>query len=134
VGLTRRKHLIYSLGWNENSFVFDLNGSYLGEFPKRPLTMLYVTNAQFYHVNNDTYFKERSIDTIFKVSAESLIPHIIFETGNFSVPYEYKWWLPEKRKNVNFIFINKILENSNWTYVLIEKESIDYFALYNKSK
>jgi len=85
-------------------------------------------------VNNDTYFKERSIDTIFKVSAESLIPHIIFETGNFSVPYEYKWWLPEKRKNVNFIFINKILENSNWTYVLIEKESIDYFALYNKSK
>lgn len=186
--------LIYSQGWNENSLVFDLNGSYLGEFPlptpirgmenpsfiwsysylkdsilvgyypnilgveskllatfnqngeqikvfpnrnvfpKRPLTMLDVTDAQFYHMNNDTYFKERSIDTVFKVSAESLIPHIIFETGKFSVPYEYKWWPPEKRKNVNFIFINKILENNNWIHVILEKESIDYFALYNKSK
>lgn len=185
--------LIYSLGWNENSIVFDLNGTYLGEFPlpnpirgmenpsfiwsysylkdsilvgyypnilgietklltafnqkgeqikvfpnrnvfsKRPLTMLDVTDAQFYHANNDTYFKERSIDTVFKVSTESLNPHIIFKTGSFSVPYEYKWWPPEKRKNANFIFINKILENSNWIYVLIEKESNGYFALYKKS-
>ena len=186
--------LIYSLGWNENSLVFDLNGNFLGEFPlpssvrgmenpsfilnysylkdsvlvgyypnipgietkllatfnqkgeqikvfpnrnvfpKRPLTMLDLMDAEFYHVNSDTYFKEKSIDTVFKVNAESLIPHIIFETGKFSVPYEYKWWPPEKRKNVNFIFVNQILENSNWIYVLVGKESVDYFALYNKPK
>lgn len=184
--------LIYSLGWNQNSLVFDLNGSFLGEFPlpssvrgmenpsfilsysylkdsilvgyypnilgietkllatfnqkgeqikvfpnrnvfpKRPLTMLDLMDAEFYHVNSDTYFKEKSVDTVFKVNAESLIPHIIFETGKFSVPYEYKWWPPEKRKNVNFIFVNKILENSNWIYVLAAKESVDYFALFNK--
>ena len=184
--------LIYSLGWNENSLVFDLTGRFLGEFPlpssvrgmenpsfiwkysylkdsvlvgyypnilgtetkllatfnqkgeqikvfpnrnvfpKRPLTMLDLMDAEFYHVNSDTYFKEKSVDTVFKVNAESLIPHIIFETGELSVPYEYKWWPPEQRKNVNFIFVNLILENSNWIYVLVEKESADYFALYNK--
>jgi len=186
--------LIYSLGWNENSLVFDLNGSFRGEFPlpssvrgienpsfiwsysylkdsvlagyypnilgtetkllatfnqkgeqikvfpnrnvfpKRPLTMLDLMDAEFYHVNSDTYFKEKSVDTVFRVNAESLIPHIIFETGKLSVPYEYKWWPPEKRKNVNFIFVNQILENSNWIYVLAGKESVDYFALYNKPK
>lgn len=184
--------LIYSLGWNENSLVFDLAGSYLGEFPlpssvrgmenpsfiweysylkdsvlvgyypnilgaetkllvtfnqegeqikvfpnrnvfpKRPLTMLDLMDAEFYHVNGDTYFKERSIDTVFRVNAESLIPHIIFETGELSVPYEYKWWPPEKRKNVNFIFVDQILENSKWIYVLVEKESVEYFGLFNK--
>jgi len=39
-----------------------------------------------------------------------------------------------KEKKCKFLFIIKILENSNWIYVLIEKESIDYFALNNKSK
>jgi hypothetical protein len=94
--------------------------------------MLDLTDAHFYHVNGDTYFKERSIDTVFKVNSESMIPHIIFETGELSVPYEYKWWPPEKRKNVKFIFVNEILENSKWIYVLAAKESVDYFALYNK--
>lgn len=103
-------------------------------FPKRPLKMLDVTDALFYHVNTDTYFKERSVDTVFRVNAESLIPHIIFDMGKFTVPYEYKWWPVDKRQNVDFIFINKILENRNWIHFLIEKESINYFALYNKSK
>lgn len=184
--------LIYSLGWNGNSLVFDLNGNFRGEFPlpssvrgmenpsfinrysylkdsilvgyypnilgietkllatfnqkgeqikvfpnrnvfpKRPLKMMDLTDAHFYHAAGDTYFKERSVDTVFKVNAESLIPHIIFETGKFSVPYEYKWWTLEERKNVNFIFINEILENSKWLFVLAAKESVDYFALYNK--
>jgi hypothetical protein len=66
------------------------------------------------------------------VNAESLIPHIIFETGKFSVPYEYRWWTLNERKNVNFIFVNEILENSDWIFVLAAKESVDYFALYNK--
>jgi hypothetical protein len=63
-----------------------------------------------------------------------LIHHLIFETGKFSVPYEYKWWPAEERQKVNFILVNKIFENSNWIHVLVEKESIDYFALYNKIK
>jgi len=186
--------LIYSLGWHNNSLVFDLNGKYQGEFPlpspirgmenpsfiwsysylgdsilvgyypnilgietkllstfnqkgeqinvfpnrnvfpKRPLTMLDVTDAQFYHVNNDTYFKERSVDTVFKVNEESLKTHIIFKTDKFSVPYEYKWWTLEKRKNVNFIFVNNIIENSNWIIVRVDKESVEYIALFNKLK
>jgi len=36
-----------------------------------------------------------------------------------------------KEKKCKFLFINKILENSNWIYVLIEKESIDDFAPFN---
>lgn len=186
--------LIYSLGWHNNSLIFDLNGKYQGNFPlpspirgmenpsfiwsycylgdsilvgyypnilgvetkllstfkqngkqinvfpnrnvfpKRPLTMLDVTDAQFYQVNNETYFKERSIDTVFNVNAKSLKPHAIFTTDKFSVPYEYKWWTFEQRKNVDFIFVNKIIENSNWIIVQVEKESVEYFGLYNKLK
>ena len=103
-------------------------------FPKRPLKMLDLLDAQFYCFNNNTYFKERSIDTVYMVNEKYLIHHLIFETGKFSVPYEYKWWPPKERQKVNFILVNKIFENSSWIHVLVEKESIDYFALYNKIK
>ena len=39
---------------------------------------------------------------------------------------------PFKRFNVNFIFVDQILENSKWIYVLVEKESVEYFGLFNK--
>jgi hypothetical protein len=102
-------------------------------YPKRPLKMLDLLDAQFYYMDNNTYFKERSNDTTFKVTEKSLIPHLIFEMGKFSVPYEYKWWPPEERKKVNFIFVNKIFENSYWIHLLAEKESVEYFVLYNKT-
>jgi len=101
-------------------------------YPKRPLKMLDLLDAQFYYMDNNTYFKERSNDTAFKVTEKSLIPHLIFEMGKFSVPYEYKWWPPEERKKVNCILVNKIFENSYWIHLLAEKESVEYFVLYNK--
>lgn len=101
-------------------------------YPKRPLKMLDLLDAQFYYTNSNTYFKERSNDTVYKVTEVSMLPHIIFELGKFSVPYEYKWWTLEERQNVNFILINKILENSLWIHILAEKESVDYYILYNK--
>jgi hypothetical protein len=185
--------LICSLGWNDNSMVFDLNGKFLGEFPlpsavrgmenpsfilrysylkdsvlvgyypnvlgvetkllitfnqrgeqikvfpnrnvfpKRSLTMLDLTDAEFYHWDGDTYFKEKSVDTVFRVNAEAMIPHIVFESGKYKIPYEYKWWPPEKRQKSDFIFINKILENSKWIHIQVEKGSVEYSALYNKS-
>ena len=101
-------------------------------YPKRPLKMLDLLDAQFYYMDNNTYFKERSNDTAFKVTEKSLIPHLIFEMGKFSVPYEYKWWPPEERQKVDFILVNKIFENSFWIHILAERESVEYFALYNK--
>jgi hypothetical protein len=103
-------------------------------YPKRPLKMLDLLDAQFYNMNNDTYFKERSNDTVFLVTEKALIPHLLFEMGKYSVPYEYKWWPPEERQKVNFILVNKIFENSNWIHVQVEKESVEYFVLYNKLK
>jgi hypothetical protein len=101
-------------------------------YPKRPLKMLDLLDAQFYLMNNNTFFKERSNDTVFLVTEKALVPHILFEMGKYSVPYEYKWWPPEERQKVNFILVNKIFENSNWIDVLVEKESVEYFVLYNK--
>ena len=89
-------------------------------------------DAQFYNMNNSTYFKERSVDTVFQVTENRLIPHLIFEMDKFSVPYEYKWWPPEEREKVNFIIVNKIFENSSWIHIQIEKESVKYFALFDK--
>jgi hypothetical protein len=103
-------------------------------FPKRPLKTLSLLDAQFYHMNKNTYFKEKSNDTVFLVTEKALIPHLLFEMGKYSVPYEYKWWPPEERQKVNFILVNKIFENSNWIHILVEKESVDYFVLYNKIK
>jgi hypothetical protein len=102
-------------------------------YPKRPLKMLDLLDAQFYYMNNNTYFKERSNDTVFKVTEKSLIPHLIFELGKFSVPYEYKWWPPEERNKVNYILVNNIFENSYWIHLLAEKESIQYFVLFDKT-
>ena len=101
-------------------------------YPKRQLKMLDLLDAKFYYLNNKTYFKERSIDTVYKVTEKTLIPHIIFEMGKFSVPYEYKWWPPEERKKVNYILVNKIFENNTWIHILAGKESVEYFAMYNK--
>jgi hypothetical protein len=101
-------------------------------YPKRPLKMLDLLDAQFYYMENNTYFKERSDDTVFKVTEKSLTPHLIFEMGKFTVPYEYKWWPPEERKKVNFILVNNIFENSTWVHILAEKESIEFFGMYNK--
>jgi hypothetical protein len=94
--------------------------------------MLDLLDAQFYYMENNTYFKERSIDTVFKVAEKSLTPHLIFEMGKFTVPYEYKWWPPEERKKVNFILVNNIFENSSWVHILAQKESVEFFGLYNK--
>jgi len=101
-------------------------------YPKRPLKMLDLLDAKFYYMENNTYFKERSNDTLFKVTEKALIPHLIFEMGKFSVPYEYKWWPPEERKKVNFILVDNIFENGSWIHILAEKESVEFFGLYNK--
>jgi hypothetical protein len=101
-------------------------------YPKRPLKMLDLMDAQFYYLNNNTYFKERSIDTVYKVTEKTLSPHLVFEIGKYSVPYEYKWMTSEERKKVNYIFVNKIFENNTWIHILAEKEAVEYIAMYNK--
>ena len=101
-------------------------------YPKRPLKMLDLLEGRFYYWDNSTYFKERANDTVFKVTQKTLIPHVIFAMGKFSVPYEYKWWLPEERKKADLIVVNNIFENSSWIHVMADKESVEYFALYNK--
>lgn len=118
--------------------VFNQKGEVIKVFPnrnvyaKRPLKMLDLLEGKFSFMDNTTYFKERSNDTVFKVTEKSLIPHIIFEMGKFSVPYEYKWWTPEERKKVDFILVNNIFENTSWIHILAEKESVEFFGLYNK--
>lgn len=101
-------------------------------YPKQPLKMLDLMEGQFYFIDNSTYFKERSCDTVFRVSKKSLIPHLIFETGKYTVPYTYKWMIPEERRKVDYIIVNKIFENSSFVYILAEKKSDDYFAFFNK--
>ncbi|MBN2861845.1 MAG: 6-bladed beta-propeller [Bacteroidales bacterium] len=101
-------------------------------YPKQPLKMLDLTEGQFYFTGNNTYFKERSCDTVFRVRKESLSPHLIFETGKYTVPYQYKWMTFEEREKGDYIIVNKIFENSSFVYILAEKKSDDYFAFYNK--
>lgn len=101
-------------------------------YPKQPLKMLDLTEGRFYFIDNGTYFKERSCDTVFRVSEKSLTPHLIFEMGKYTVPYKYKWLTPEERQKGDYIIVNKIFENSSFVYVLAEKKSADYFAFYNK--
>lgn len=101
-------------------------------YPKQPLKMLDLTEGRFYFIDNSTYFKERSCDTVFRVNEKSLTPHLIFEMGKYTVPYKYKWLTFEERQKADYIIVNKIFENSSFVYILAEKKSADYFAFYNK--
>jgi hypothetical protein len=101
-------------------------------YPKRPLKSIDLTEGKFFRFGNNTFFKEKCNDTVFKVTDKSLIPHIIFEMGNYSVPYKYKWWTPEERQKSNFIFVNDIFENNAWIYILVNNKVSDFFVLFNK--
>jgi hypothetical protein len=102
-------------------------------YPKRPLKVVSLLEAQFYHLNENTYFKERYCDTVFRVTEKSLIPHIKFDMGKYTVPYDSKWWPFEEQKNAKFIIVRQVLENRSWIYITATKESIDYFAIFDKN-
>ena len=48
--------------------------------------------SQFYHHNNQLFFKEIYNDTIYRVTHDQLFPHKVLYTGKYLLPYESKWW------------------------------------------
>jgi hypothetical protein len=101
-------------------------------YPTQPLKVLSLLEAYFYNIGNDTYFKERYNDTVFKVTVKSLIPHIVYELGQYSVPYEIKWKPIEELQNSKFIIVRQVFENNSWIITKLTRENTDYVALFNK--
>jgi hypothetical protein len=65
--------------------------------------------SQFYHYENNLYFKENFNDTIYQVIHNDLVAHTVMHTGKYLWPYELKW-LP---------------------YEMVEKTHLELFKLTN---
>lgn len=92
--------------------VFDENGIVKKEYPnnlfykKSTIDSPYNTGI-FYKYEDKLYFKELDgNDTIFQITPERLIPHIIFELGENKVSYEKSKTETEKINGIPISYIN----------------------------
>jgi hypothetical protein len=119
--------------------IFNQSGEVIKIFPNRNILpkqkfkLIIAYEALFYQLNNETFFKERYNDTLFKVTKKKLVPYLLFSLDHYTIPYKSKFSLEEQKK-ADFIDIKNIFENRAFICFLARKESIDYFGLYNRKQ
>ncbi len=91
--------------------------------------------AQFYHINNELYFKEDYSDTIFKVSKTGIKPHLIIALGKYRPPYESKWYSANDNEDITgkLVYTRKLRESKNLLLFEFEFNNKNYQAIYNKN-
>jgi hypothetical protein len=80
--------------------------------------------SQFYHYRNQLFFKEIYNDTIYLVTDEHLLPHMVLHTGDYLVPYEFKWGI--QRSFSTLIGILDLIETSSHLFFRFSYNN-DYF-------
>ena len=79
--------------------------------PEKTYTITF-EESQFYHYRNQLFFKEIYNDTIYKVTYEQLLPHMVLHTGDYLLPYESKWGI--QRDLSTCIGIHNLIETSSY--------------------
>ncbi|MDD4363884.1 MAG: 6-bladed beta-propeller [Atribacterota bacterium] len=86
--------------------------------------------TSFYRFKDDLFIKECFNDTVFRVTAEKLIPKIIFKSGRFSPPFY-------KKDIINlseYYYIHSILETGNLIFFQLNYNKITYSCYFDKGK
>jgi hypothetical protein len=91
--------------------------------PEKTFTITY-EESQFYHYRNQLFFKEIYNDTIYKVTYEQLLPHMVLHTGDYLIPYELKWGI--QRSFSTLIGILNLIETSSHLFFRFSYNN-DYF-------
>lgn len=107
--------------------IFNQKGEVVKVFPNRNIypkqkIVLNLVEAQFYQLDHETFFKETYTDTLFKVTEKDLIPHIVFEMAEYSVPYISKWWTAEQQQKAKYIVIRTVIESNSYVILRAIKE------------
>lgn len=84
-------------------------------FEKKDFLTIKPQNVDFPNYRNKLYFKERYNDTVFHVGVNELTPHIYFQTGKYSPPYEKQDILTDEDKK-KFIFMDKVIETADFIF------------------
>lgn len=84
-------------------------------FEKKDLSKITLQNVDFYDYDDEFFFKEWYSDTVFKIGIHQLKPHIYFNTGKHSPPYEKQDALTDEDKR-KYIFINQIVQNKDFIF------------------
>lgn len=81
-----------------------------------------------YRYKNDFYVKEFKNDTVYKMTANGLLPYFVVNLGKFKPPLECaepEWY--------RYYIIYRILETDNFIFILFAYNSNGCVARYNKS-
>lgn len=90
--------------------------------------------ASLWKNNENSYFKEDFVDTVYTVSGNKLIPSIIFHTGKYHWPFEER---TNKRNTNERIFMADVSENNTFVFFqcirgMNSDEPVLYNGLYHK--
>ncbi|PWL30194.1 6-bladed beta-propeller [uncultured Roseivirga sp.] len=91
----------------------------------------------FYHFNKELFFFETFVDTVFQVGEKELEPHIVFNAGDRSPPYEKMEYLAKKEnadKALEYFYVNNLLETENSIFYKFDFQDDEYYGFFNKEE
>lgn len=107
---------------NKNRFVKNAKANYYSN-----------KKGGFYWVNQNLYFKETFIDTIYQITEEKLIPKYCFDEGYRGLNYSMKGTLDFRNKQ-NFFFISNIYETEKYLLFIIDYRLKVYSGVFFKNE
>lgn len=99
--------------------------------PDKPFS-IHTGESQFYHHNNQLFFKEVYNDTIYRVTNDQLFPHKVLHTGKFLLPYESKWW-GVQRDISEFVSPYNLLETSSNLFFRFSYNNNSFLGCFDKT-
>lgn len=73
-------------------------------------------DSQFYHYENNLYFKENFNDTIYQLIHNDLLVHRVMHTGKYLWPYEFKWLTYEEETQLPLFKLTNIFESGSYLF------------------
>jgi len=122
--------------------IIDEEGEILASHPNnnyynKPKGMISMNleESQFYHFNQDLYFKEDYSDTVFKISGSEMIPKMILFLGRYQPSYKLKSMTSQKRKELKYqpIGLRNLIETNSFLFFEYHYQRKLYQGIYNKN-
>lgn len=113
---------VFNVFRNENRFVKTIKTNYHSN-----------KEGGFYWFNDNLYFKETFIDTIYQITEQKLIPKYCFNGGLHGLKYSMKGSLDLRSKH-QYFFISNIFETENYLFFNVEYGLKVHSGIYFKKK
>lgn len=88
--------------------------------------------SQFYHYNNQLFYKEIYNDTVYSITNKHLLPNLVLHTGDYILPYESKWWGSQNDLS-KFIINSNLIETTSSFIFRFSFDNHSYLGWYDKT-